>query len=327
MEYRKQNRIANRVSAISAVILITLMVGISELAGNREIIFPEIAALTVGYLCAPKQKWRVSSFRMLLLISGGAVVGLLISMFLPGSLYLKLLAAFLIAQILYLYSGTSLAPLISAIVLPVLLQSESWSYVLSAAGMTLLIVLIHAVLVKAGLRPREKFQPVPRPNRAAVIRVFWRLLIVAILAVPALHTEWRFLIAPPMLVAFTELMENWTPESPMKPYWAVLLLTACAGIGAGCRYILVTMAGLPLTLAAALAGILMLIVLYETKQFLPPAGAMTVLAMLIPESAVPLYTAEVAVGASALVSVVVLTYYVSVRVRGRAEEGEEEEPA
>lgn len=37
------------------------MVGVSELLGEKEIIFPEITALTVGAIAAPKHSWKVAA--------------------------------------------------------------------------------------------------------------------------------------------------------------------------------------------------------------------------------------------------------------------------
>ena len=41
----------------ATVLMVALMVGAAELLGEKEIIFPEITALAVGALVAPKQAW------------------------------------------------------------------------------------------------------------------------------------------------------------------------------------------------------------------------------------------------------------------------------
>ena len=53
---------------------------------------------------------------------------MLVVRLLPAPLWLKITAAFLLCQMIYLYSGTTFAPMISAMVLPVLLGTESWVY-------------------------------------------------------------------------------------------------------------------------------------------------------------------------------------------------------
>ena len=269
--------------ALGTILIITLMAGVSELLGDREIIFPEIAALAVGYLCAPARKWQVNSKRLFLLISGCAVLGFAISMWMPGSLYVKLIAAFAAAQVIYLFSGTSLAPLISAVVLPVLIGTRSVSYILSAASMTLLVILFHHLLVRRGIRAEEPFVPKKGPDASAALRLVLRTTLFALLLVPALRSGMQFVVAPPLLVAFTD--------------WSKIgILALCALIGAGSRLILTITLGLPLFAAAAAASIVMILLLIRTGIFLPPAGALTLLAMLIPESAVLLYPVEVTAG-------------------------------
>ena len=55
---------------ICALLMILLMVGVSELMGEKEIIFPEMAALTIGMWIVDKKVWTVS--RCLLYTSDAA---------------------------------------------------------------------------------------------------------------------------------------------------------------------------------------------------------------------------------------------------------------
>ena len=92
MEMSKERR--NFVQTdIMAILLATLMVLLAEVTGEKEIIFPEIAALTVGYWVAPKRSWMVNGKRMLFLITISAVIGLLIVLYSNVPLYM---AAFVI---------------------------------------------------------------------------------------------------------------------------------------------------------------------------------------------------------------------------------------
>ena len=284
------------IPALLTVAVITAMTAASELLNDPEIIFPEIAALAAGYLCAPKRSWQVTSARMFLLIAGCALLGLLISLYFPGYLYAKVLFAFVIAQVIFLFSGTSLAPLISAVVLPVLIGTKVISYLISAAAMTALIIALRHLLVRQGYRREEPFTPVARPGKARWSSMFIRTAVAAVLLAPAVFAGWRYIAAPPLLVAFTELSENWKPESPLKPWRVIALLTGGALIGAGTRFLLTMTLGLPLTLSAAVAASLILAVLYRTRLFMPPAGAITILAMLIPEGAVALYPLQAGLG-------------------------------
>ncbi|MQN01371.1 MAG: hypothetical protein DUD27_08535 [Lachnospiraceae bacterium] len=296
------------IRVVTVLFLIALMTAVSEAMHDREIIFPEIAALAVGYICAPKRSWAVNSQRMMLLISGCALLGLLISIFLPGSLYIKLIAAFAAAQLIYMFSGTGLAPLISAVVLPVLIESKSFTYVISAAGMTLSIIIFHEIYVKADIIPSESFAPRAKPGKYAYFRFLARTALVAVFMLIALRSGWRFMAAPPLLVAFTELSEKKGGRFPFKPVSIVILLTSCALIGSVCRLALTMTLGLPLTSAAVCAAALMLLIVYNRKMFMPPAGAITMLAMLIPENAVLLYPLQVCIGMTVYM---VSSYFIS----------------
>lgn len=284
------------IPALLTVAVIAAMCAVSELLHDPEIIFPEIAALAVGYLCAPKRAWQVNSCRMFILIGGCALLGLLISLYVPGGLYGKVLLAFVIAQILYLFSGTSFAPMISALVLPVLIGTRAVSYLISAAAMTLLIIALRRLLEKRGYRRQEAYRALPGPGKVRIKDMLIRTAVAAVLLAPAIFAGWRYIAAPPLLVAFTELSEHWKPESPLRPWRVIALLTGGAAIGAGARVLFTMTLGLPLTLAAAAATAAILLALYRTRLFLPPAGAITLLAMLIPDAAVYLYPLQAGSG-------------------------------
>lgn len=292
----KQAEKGEIIPAVMTVAVIAAMCMISELLHDSEIIFPEIAALAIGYLCAPKRAWQVNSRRMAAFIGGGALLGLLISLWFPGGLYGKVLFAYVIAQILYLFSGTTLAPMISAVVLPVLIGTRALSYLISAVAMTLLIISLRRLLERKGYRRREAFRVLPGPGKMRWKDMLIRTAVAAVLLAPAVFAGWRYIAAPPLLVAFTELSEHWTFESPLKPWRVIALLTGGAAIGAGARFLLTMTLGLPLTLSAAAASVLILLVLFRTRLFMPPAGAITLLAMLIPETAVYLYPLQAGAG-------------------------------
>lgn len=71
---------------ICALLMILLMVGVSELMGEKEIIFPEMAALTIGMWIVDKKVWTVSRLKLVLLMSIGAIVGVCIVRYSPFSL-------------------------------------------------------------------------------------------------------------------------------------------------------------------------------------------------------------------------------------------------
>lgn len=128
-------------SYILTILIIAIMVGASELLGEKEIIFPEIAAIATGLLIAPHRSWQVSRIKILILIGICSVLGLIISIYVPLPLWLKMSTAFIICQFIFIFSKTSFAPLISAAVLPVMLGTKSIIYPVAAVLLTILILL------------------------------------------------------------------------------------------------------------------------------------------------------------------------------------------
>ena len=163
------------------------MVGVSELLGEKEIIFPEITALTVGAIAAPKHSWKVSRARMIILIAVCSVIGILIVRFSPFPKAVGLTAAFALCQVIYLMSGTSFAPLISAAALPVLMDTETIIYPISAVTMTALTCLAQYILERAGVCEKEDFVPLAKPDKFRWISAIVRVGAAAVLAFPLIH--------------------------------------------------------------------------------------------------------------------------------------------
>ncbi len=287
-----------------AVLLVTGMTAAAELTENREILFPEIAAIAAGALIAPKLSWQTDAPHLFGSICIGAAAGILIVRFVPLPLWMQLCLAFLLASGLFLVSRTGFAPMISAIVLPVMIQSESVVYPVAAAILTLLILAARRLTEAFGIRAHEAFTPLPAPDRKAALDLFVRWGIGCGILILAVLTGFRFAAAPPLLVAYTEF---WKPTSPAQkhPIRMVLFITVCALIGAGLR-MGAGLLGMPLFPAAGLTMLAVCLLMLHTKLFVPPAAALSVLAYLIPENAVTAYPVMILAGASALTAAAVL---------------------
>ncbi len=290
------------IPSILAIILVTAMTMSSELLNEKEIIFPEITALAIGYMVAPKRSWKVNDFRMLTLITFSAVIGLCISRFLSLDVYVEIIIAFIVSQVIFMYSGTTFAPLVSAIVLPVMLQTTSIIYPIAAFVMTLIIIVLRNILLHFGIRDKEEYTPVVLSTRADIIDTFIRIICVILVGYIAFKSGFKYVIAPPLLVAFTEFSRtgNKAIEKPVK---TVTLITFCALIGAGARYMLEISLGMPLTIAAIVATIIVMLLINYSKMFMPPAGAITILAMLIPDEAVVMYPIQIFIGSIIIVMI------------------------
>ena len=295
-----KNFIKNIIPYISTLLLVLIMVGIAELLNEKEIIFPEITALAVGYMVAQKRSWKVNGKRMLLLITICATVGVLIVRYSGLALFPQVIIAFFFAQILFMFSGTTFAPFVSAIVLPVMMQTKSFIYPISAVVLTILVIGFHQLFLKMKIREDEEYIPVMLNSKDDIIDTALRIVCVAIVGFVAIYFDFKFVIAPPLLVAFTEFSR---PRNKVrnKPIKTVLVITGCALVGSLSRYLLTIKLELPLTVSALIATLIMLLILTYTKMYMPPVGAITILSMMIPQSSVITYPLQIFVGSVVII--------------------------
>jgi len=300
------------------VLIVAVMVGAAELFQQNEMIFPEITAIAVGALMAPKLAWRTNRIRILTLIMICAVLGIGTVLLVPGPTWIKITLAYGAAQGIFLLSGTSFAPMISAIALPVLLGSESIVYPIAALVLTTLILGCHIVLEKTGLKEPVAFSPVRAEKRdwqdAAL-----RLALVAVTAWVVLRFECRYVIAPPLLVAFTEFSKRSSGARKM-PVKVVAAIALCGLAGAVCRGVIHLFLGLPLTLAAVTATILMILILTRLKAYVPPAGALCILPMLIPAEKVAGYPLQILAGAVLFMGLSLMLFRTKNQLGAKAEQ-------
>lgn len=229
-----------------------------------------------------------------MLICIGSVLGLLISMFVPLALSVKLCIAFLAASLLFQFSGTTFAPVISSVVLPVMLGTNSVIYPIAAAVLTFLILMERMLTEKLGIAEKSEFSPEPMPDKNALVRLAARWLIGSIAIVLAVGTGFGFAVAPPLLVAFTEFCRK-DSAVRKKPVAITLLIAGCALVGAVCRSVF-TLLGWKMFAAAGVTMLIVCIIMKSAKLFVPPAAALSVLAFLIPEEAVITYPLQIAAG-------------------------------
>ena len=291
------NPLKRALPALCFLLVMTLMTGASELLNEKEIIFPEAAAIALGALVSPKFAWNTNKGAIFFLIMGCATLGMAIVL-LPLPIPAALILAYLTGQIVLLVSGTSFAPLISAVVLPVLLQTRTPVYLLAAFLLTALILILRVLLEKLGLKAPVRFAPLPL-KREDAFALLPRTLLMAVLCLLGTLSGWRLLVCPPLLVAFTEFSRKGS-GAMKRPFSAFLLLSLCAMTGAALRLTAIAL-GVPLTLAALLASSFVLIFTSYERMYLPPAAALALLAMLIPESELLLYPFEIMAASAAYV--------------------------
>lgn len=293
---------------ICAVALVAAMTYAAVLLDNREIIFPEIAAIAVGALVSPQFSWNANKLRIFIYITVCAILGVAIVKWLPLPVWAQMITAFLLAQILLASSKTSFAPMISALVLPVMLQTDTVVYIISAMTLTTLILLCRAAFEKGKILEKNEFLPLPKPRWNEYGNILMRTLFAAAMIVPAVMLDFRFVAAPPLLVAFTEF-SNPASKARIVPVKSVALITLCGLFGAALRWFFcIKLIIMPLYVTAVMTIICVILLMKAMKLYIPPAGAVSILAMLIPESHVIWFPLQIFIGASFIMLISVLFF-------------------
>lgn len=283
------------VANIMTIILVALMILMAEIFQEREFIFPEITALTVGAWLAPKQVWKTDKIKLVLLIGIYASLGVILVKYVNVDIYFKILIGFVACVFGLSVSKTTFAPLISATILPIIINTESWLYPLFAIFMSILVVLGQKFLEMGGYRKPLEYQPV-QVNWIETINLnIKRLIALAIITLIALSLDLPFMIAPPLIVAFVELSSN-HPKLRHNAINLLIVTFICAFSGAYVRLIISELWNLPLTLCAVIIVVIMLVVMNKTKIYFPPAGALAILPLLIGPTKLTIYPLVIATG-------------------------------
>ena len=217
-----------------SLVLILAMVSIAEVTGEREIIFPEIAALVVGSWVLEKQPWKVSKLGLVCLMTLCSIVGVLIVRYVNLGLTIEVLIGLVFTGFILKLSKTTLVPIISACILPIVLRTETWVYPISVFILTTLIVSIKYFIEDYGVSEevkeevKEEIVKLERNTslrKKEFIRLFKIFITVGILTYFSVKFNITLLIAPPLIVAFIELTnEHVNLGNVQKVYYSYLLL-------------------------------------------------------------------------------------------------------
>lgn len=284
-----------RVRAIVTTFIAVMMVLLSQCLNDKEIIFPEIMALAIGALLSPKQKWKVSKIKMLILIALHSMAGIAIVNFIPVHMIIRILIGFAFSLVSLYFSRSTFAPLISATVLPIILETTSIVYPISAVAFTAVIIFCRYIFEKTGLIQRNTEIKEDYDFKNELIIGIQRFAFVSLLSVPAVIFGLKFMIAPPLIVAFVEAtsVKSNILNRPVKIWGAVCI---CGLIGCFSRGFVSILLGLPLWVSSIFAVFGIIAVIYYSGLYFPPAGAIAILPMLIDSRMLMIYPFEVALG-------------------------------
>lgn len=286
---------------VYALLMIFLMVGIAELFGEKEIIFPEIVALTIGAWVAEKQTWKVNKRKLFFLMSFSSAVGVLVVKYSHMPLIAKVLMCFAFTGVALTLAKTTLLPIISACILPVYMNITSWMYPISVCIMSLMIIFMQWVMEKRRHRPKNIYIPCVYNYKIELKK--WSKLFIALAMISLLpfKSQNLFFIAPPLIVAFAEFSNVKSPARK-HPYKIFLVLVLAAILGTVLREVLNLYMHLPLTVSAVIACVLLFAAFERINLLFPPAGAILLLPMILDVSDLKLYPFQVAAGSLVFIS-------------------------
>ena len=281
---------------IFGILMALFMVCIAEFSGEKEIIFPEICALTIGAWVSEQQPWQTNKRRIFFLMSFAALFGVLIVRYVEIPLIFQVCLCFGFTGFILTLFKTNFIPIISACILPVYLETTSWIYPVSVAVMSLIIIFAQYLMEKFHFRPVNRFTPCEFNIKTQIIKWSKLLLVFGLIALIPFKTHQIYFLAPPLIVMFTEFAN---PKSPArkKLFYIIALMTFAAFTGCLLRYILNIYLNFPLYICTALACIILFIALGRIKINFPPAGAILLFPMILDKNFLPLFPFEVFAGA------------------------------
>lgn len=283
------------------------MVGVAEWTGEKEILFPEMVALTIGLLLVDKRVWNVQRWQIVLLMSLGALVGIGIVRYSPWPVLANLCLAFAFAVFCLWSSRTTLIPLISACVLPVLLHTESLVYPVTVFSMSVWVVLGQKLLERYGIRGKMP-AVLPRKQRMKDLER-WLILVcfVGIISGIALYMGYPYLVLPPLMVTFAEIVHS-KAGFRNRPTQVFLFLVTAATWGTACQIIGYYYFHLPETLIAFCIAVFLFLLFEWTGKFFAPAGALAFIPLLLPREGLEWLPLQAAIGAALFITIAMVVF-------------------
>ena len=283
-----------------ASVAVGMMFLATRLAEEPEMLFPEVGALAVGLVVVDKRVWSVRGWAAPLLMAMAALLGVSMVRYVCLPLAVQLLIGFASVATLLTVSRSGLAPAISACLLPILTGVTSWLYPLSVLGVTAVLVGMQWALERLGLRHElpaavavEPYVPCVRSLKT------WGACLMALAPVLAFFqwVDWRFAMAPPLVVTFVEFATS-RSGLRMRPLLTWGLLVGAASIGSAAR---LSCGGLPVEVVAAVVFVLILLLFRAARKPFAPAAAIALVPFILPESEVAWFVLRVAAGAGSLI--------------------------
>lgn len=289
-----------------AVLLVALMFAIAGYTGEKEMIFPEIAALALGAWVMEKPPWHCTNLSLWLSPSLAALTGMLFMRYFTFSPAFMIPAVFAVVILQLKLLRSAIIPSISAAILPIITNSDSWYYPLSVCVLSGTIAFGRTMMNRRGSEESEGAL-VKKPHRinpggSVTPGEFkhWGKLLAGILAVSVIAVEFNllFMIAPPLIVAFVELSKpNGTLRQKSLNIFVLLAFAAFSGVF--WLVLLTKVLEWPVWLFACVATTTVFLMYRFMRLPFPPAVAIALLPTIIPAANLWSYPWQVLFGTSA----------------------------
>ena len=291
----------------------------AHILGDKEIIFPEIAAFLTGFWVIDKHVWNASRVQMIVLSVLMAVLGTCLVLYFPElSDTEKLLITLCTGAMLLSITKTDIYPILSAAALPVVLNVGSWIYPISVVCLCLCTAIVQHLMEKTSLRTYNyrndkslqlKTEIIPTKEYIRLQAIQWIKIIpcITLISYLAFTSGHRYIILPPLIVCFVEFTKIGSGVRK-QPYLIVLLIFIAALIGTFSTQILHLQMGLPIYLSSLIA-VLCVFTLFEVfERRFAPAAAICLVPNILPLENQWNFPIEVSIGAAALIIIALMLF-------------------
>ncbi|REC47529.1 HPP family protein [Chryseobacterium pennipullorum] len=256
---------------VKAFSLIFLMLGTSFFVKSREIILPEMAALSIGSFIYLKDDWRRKPLHLFYLPSITAIIGFGINM-LDISMVMKLIISLILVLAVLKIAENFLAPAIATGLLPIITNCSSWEFLASIFFFT--FILGFSIFIN------KKNNPVNSINKSSAgksIHLFTYLFITIVwFIICDMYEHMEMAAIPPIIVIAFENMTK-TSYTITTLVTQIVAMSIASMIGFYCYNFF----NQHIIISGAASFTLITLVLYTLKVKLPPAYAMAILPMIL----------------------------------------------
>jgi len=293
-------------SVFPAIFLVAAMFAVAEHTGQKEIIFPEIAALALGAWIMEKSPWESTPLHFWISPTLAALTGVLIVRFFAYAPFFMITAAFCLVALQLKWARSGVLPSLSAAILPIITHSDSWHYPLSVCVLTGTLAIGNRALnpndsgkmsAPANITVSGDTTPSTLDRRESV---HWIKLLagVSLVTAGAVGFDLLFMVAPPLIVAFVEASE---PGGTVrkKAGRALLLLVLAAFSGVFWFHLIHYSLHLPIWVSACMSTATVFLLYHALRMPFPPAVAIALLPTILPEHDIRAYPWQVLAGSAA----------------------------